>query len=152
MLPANQKQELPMATMLPAEYQFIWQSNFRSRPLYLPIRNQDRQWWPCLLMDWDKMNKYYEGLVTDAYCQISVKQAKPFQRRQFFPYQPIRNNNRPWQPCLLTDRDEMRKLYEGPDIDASCQISVQLAKRFQRRRFFYISQSETGIAHGGHVC
>ena len=73
--------------------------------------------------------------LSHAYCQISVKYAKPFQRRQFFPYQPIRNNNRPWQPCLLTDRDEMRKFYKGPDIDASCQISVHLAKRFQRKKF-----------------
>jgi hypothetical protein len=34
------------------------------------------------------------------------------------------------------DRDEMSKLYRGPPIDASYQVSVHLAKRFQRRRFF----------------
>jgi hypothetical protein len=34
------------------------------------------------------------------------------------------------------DRDEMRKFYRGPPIDASYQVSVHLAKRFQRRRFF----------------
>jgi hypothetical protein len=50
------------------------------------------------------------------------------------------------------DRDEMRNLYRGPSIDASYHVSVHLAKRFQRRRFFEIDQSETRIACGGHVC
>jgi hypothetical protein len=31
------------------------------------------------------------------------------------------------------DRDEMSTLYRGPSIDASYQISVHLAERFQRR-------------------
>ena len=34
------------------------------------------------------------------------------------------------------DRDEMSNLYRGPSIVASYQVSVHLAKRFQRRRFF----------------
>jgi hypothetical protein len=32
------------------------------------------------------------------------------------------------------DRDEMSILYRGPSIDASYQVSVHLAKGFQRRR------------------
>jgi hypothetical protein len=32
---------------------------------------------------------------------------------------------------LLTDRDEISNLYRGPSIDASYQVSVQLAKKFQ---------------------
>jgi hypothetical protein len=39
-----------------------------------------------------------------------------------------------------------------PSIDASYQISVHLAQGFQRRRILKISQSETRIACGGHVC
>jgi hypothetical protein len=50
------------------------------------------------------------------------------------------------------DRDNMSKLYRGPSIDASYQVSVHLAKQFQRRRFLEIDQSETSIACGGHVC
>jgi hypothetical protein len=42
--------------------------------------------------------------------------------------------------------------YRGPSIDASYQVSIHLAKRFQRRRFLEIDQSETRIACGGHVC
>jgi hypothetical protein len=45
----------------------------------------------------------------------------------------------------------MRNYYRGPSIDAFHQVSVHLAKRFQRRIFFLIDQSETRIACGGHV-
>ena len=65
---------------------------------------------------------------------------------------PIRNKNCLWWPCLLTDRDKMSNHYRGPSIDAIYQVSVHLAKRFQRRRFLKIGQSETRIACGGHVC
>jgi hypothetical protein len=50
------------------------------------------------------------------------------------------------------DRDGMSNLYRGPAIDATYQVSVHLAKRFQRRRFLKIGQLETRIAYGGHVC
>ena len=54
---------------------------------------------------------------------------------------------------MLTDRDEMGNLHSGHSIDASYmyQVSVHLAKRFQRRRSLKIGQSETRIAFGGHV-
>ena len=61
--------------------------------------------------------------------------------------------SRLWRPCLLMDQDEISNLYRGPSIDASYhQVSVHLAKWFQRRRFLKIDQSETRIACGGHVC
>ena len=75
-----------------------------------------------------------------------------FRGEDFFRNQPIRNKNCLWWPCLLTDRDEMSIRYRGPAIDAFYQVSVHLAKRFQRRRFLKIGQSETRIAYGGHVC
>ena len=66
--------------------------------------------------------------------------------------QPIRNKNHLWQACLLTDWDGMNNLNRGPSIDASYKVLDHLAKRFQRRRFLEIDQSETRIACGGHVC
>jgi hypothetical protein len=36
----------------------------------------------------------------------------------------------------------MSNIYKGPSIDASYQVSVHLAKQFQRRRFKKIVQSE----------
>jgi hypothetical protein len=49
------------------------------------------------------------------------------------------------------NREKITNLYRGPSIDASYQVSVHLAKWFQRRRFLKINQSETRIACGGHV-
>jgi hypothetical protein len=57
----------------------------------------------------------------------------------------------PVAAMLLMDRNEMSNLYRGPSIDVSYQVSVHLAKRFQKRRIFKISQSETSVACGGHV-
>jgi hypothetical protein len=47
------------------------------------------------------------------------------------------------------DQDEMNNLYRGPSIDASYQVSVQLAKRFQRRRFLKIwpNEPKLGMKH-----
>ena len=69
-----------------------------------------------------------------------------------FKNQPIRNKNRLWRPCFLMDRDEMSNIYRGPPIDDTYQVSVHLAKRFQRRRFLEIDKAETRIACGSHVC
>jgi hypothetical protein len=89
------------------------------------------------------------SIHVDASYQVSVHLARQFQRRRFFRYRPIRNKNCLWWQCLLTDRDEMSNLHRGHSTDASCHVSVILAKRFQRRRFLKIGQSETRIACGG---
>jgi hypothetical protein len=98
------------------------------------------------------MSIFNRGPSKDGSYQVSIHLAKQFQRRIIFRNQPIRNKNCLWWPCLLTDRDEMSILYRGPTIHASYQVSVHLAKRFQRRRFLKVGQSETRIAYGGHVC
>jgi hypothetical protein len=84
--------------------------------------------------------------------QVLVHLAKQFQRRRFFRNQPTRNKNCLWQPCLLTDRDEISNLYRGPSIDASYQVSVQLLSSFREENFLEIDQSETRFACGSHVC
>ena len=117
-----------------------------------PIRNKNCLWWPCLLADRDKMSILYRGPSIDASYPVSVHLAKRFQRRRILKNQPIRNKNRQWCSCLLTDRDELSKLYKGPFIDASSYVSDHLANRFQKRRILEIDQSETKIACGGHVC
>ena len=121
---------------------------FRNRP----IRNKNYLWWPCLLMDQDEMSILYRGSSIDASYKVSVHLARRFQRRRFVRNQPIRNKNCLWWPCLLTDRNEMSNLYRKSSKDASYQVTVHLAKRFQRRKIFKITQSETRIVSGGHVC
>ena len=104
---------------------------FRNRP----IRNNNCLWWPCLLPDLDKLCTLYRGPSIYASYQVSVHLAKRFQRRRFFRNRPIRNKNCLWRHCLLTDLDKLCNLNRGPSIDASYQVSVHLAKRFQRRFF-----------------
>jgi hypothetical protein len=82
------------------------------------------------------MSTLYRGPFKEAYYQVSTSLTIQFHRRRFFRNQPIRNKNCLWWPCLLTDRDEMSNVYRGHAIDASYQVSVHLAKQFQRRRFF----------------
>jgi hypothetical protein len=110
---------------------------FQSRRLLEIDQSETKNclWWPCLLMDRDKMSNLYREPSIDVSYQVSVHLAKRLQRRRFFRNQPIRNKNGLWWPCLVTDRDEMRNLYRGPTIDVSYQVSVHLTKRFQGRKF-----------------
>ena len=103
---------------------------FRNRP----NRNKNCLWQPYLLLDRDEMSNLYKGPPIDASYQVSVHLAKRFQRWRFFWNHPIRNKNCLWWPYLLTDRDEMSNHNRGLSIDASYQLLVHLAKRFQRRR------------------
>jgi hypothetical protein len=82
------------------------------------------------------MCNLYRGPSIDTSYQVSIHLAKQFQMRRFFSNRPIRNKNCLRRPCLLTNQDEMCNLYKGPSINASYQVSVHLAKWFQKRRFF----------------
>jgi hypothetical protein len=80
------------------------------------------------------MSNLYREPSIDASYQVSVHLAKWFQRRRFFRNQPIRNKNCLWRPCLSMDQDKISNRNRGLSIDASYQVSVHLAKQFQRRR------------------
>jgi hypothetical protein len=127
----------------------------RSRRRFIrnqPIRNKNCLWQPYLLTDRDKISNLYRGPSIDASYQVSVHFAQWFHKRRFLEISQSEKKNCLWWPCSLTDQGKMCNLYRGPSIDASYWVSVHLAKRFQRRRFFLIAQSETRIACGGHVC
>ena len=56
------------------------------------------------------------------------------------------------EPVSLAFHSALRKHNTEPSIGASHQISIHLAKQFQRKRFLEIDQTETRIAYGSHVC
>ena len=101
--------------------------------LYQPIRTKQCPWRPYLQSDRDEMRKLCKGTAIDASCIVWFHLVKQFQRR-FLKIRPIRIKNCPWRPCLSSDRDEIRKLYKGPYINASCQVWFHLAQWVQRRR------------------
>ena len=47
-----------------------------------PIRNKNCLWWPCLLMDRDKISILQRGPSIDASYQVSLHLAEGFQRRR----------------------------------------------------------------------
>ena len=63
-----------------------------------------------------------------------------FRGGDFFRNHPIRTKNCLWWPYLLTNRDEMSNHNRGLSMDACYQVSVHLAKRFQRRRIYFFQQ------------
>ena len=80
------------------------------------------------------MSNLYRGPFIDVSYHVSFHLTKRFQRKIFLEIDHIRNKNRLWRPCLLTNRDGYSNFYRGPSIDAYYQVSVHLAKGFQRRR------------------
>jgi hypothetical protein len=100
-----------------------------------------------------RKSNIYKGPYIDASYEVSVHLAKRFQWRRIFRNRPIRNKYCLRRPCFLTYHDVMSNRYRGSTIYyASYQVSVHLAKRFQRRRFLEINRSERRIACGDHVC
>jgi hypothetical protein len=159
--------------MLPLKFRFIWPNGFRGEESKKSAnQKQESPVAAMFVTDRDGMRTFHWcflpsfGLFGEA-----VSEEKIFKNRS------IRNKNCLWRPCLYMDRNEIRILYRGPTIEASYQVSVHLAKRFQRRRILKIcieinafwiqisififlftedileiNQSETRIACGGHVC
>ena len=140
--------------MLPTKFRFIWPSGFRGEDLKKKSTIQ-KQELPVVAMFVNGSGQNVQFLERTAHrCFLPSFSSfgQTVSEEKNFKNQPIRNKSRLWWPCLLTDQDEMSNLYRGPPIDASYQVSVHLAKRFQRRIFLKIGQSETRIACGGHVC
>ena len=151
----NQKQELPVAAIFVNGSEIIEQSLQRTfQECFPPNFNSfgqgvseekicqksinQKQELPvatiCLVTDPNEINNLHREPFIDASYQVL---AQRFQRR-YFRNQPIRyNKDCLWWPCFLLDQNEMSSnLYRGPSMDDSYRVSVHLAKRFQRRRFF----------------
>jgi hypothetical protein len=88
-----------------------------------------------LLKDWDKISNIYREPFIDASYQVSVHLAKRFQRRRFFLEINNQKQELPVAAIFVNGSGQNEQLfYRGPAIDASYQVSVHLAKWFQKRR------------------
>ena len=92
---------------------------------------------------------YREPSIAATY-QVSVHLAKRFQRRRFI-YESTNQQHELPVLAMIVNGSKMSNLYRGPSIDATYHVSVHLGKRFQRRRFLEINQSETITAYGYSV-
>jgi hypothetical protein len=140
--------------MHPTKFRFIWQSSFRGED-FLEI-NQSETRIVCgghvckrigtkwAIFMWNLVGSFY-GRSSTRLLILSRSINKHGHHKQFLfligRFKKIFSSeaaykNCLWWPCLLTDRDKMSNIYRGHDIDASYQVSVHFAKRFQRRRFF----------------
>ena len=125
-------EDLPQ--MLPTKIRIIWPSGFRGED-FQKSTNQ-KQELPVVAMFVNGSGRNEHSLQRTAQrCFIpsfgSFGQAVS---EKILKNRPIRNNNCLWQPCLLMDRDKMSNLQRGPSMNASYQVPLHLAERFQRRR------------------
>ena len=112
-----------------------WQ--FQRRRIFQKSTNQ-KQEWPVAAMFVNGSGRNEQSLQRTFHrCFLPSfgSFGKTFSEEKNFLNQPIRKK---WWPCLLMHRDEMSNLYRGSSIDASYQVSLHLAKLFQRRRLFKI--------------
>jgi hypothetical protein len=121
--------------MLPTKFRFIWPNGFRGEEFYKSANQKKES--PVVATFGNESGQNEQSLQRTFHrCFLSSfgSFGQAVSEEKIFKNRPIRNKNGLWQPCLLMDRDQMSKLYRGHSIDASYQVSVHLAKGFQRRR------------------
>ena len=123
--------------MVPTKFRFIWPSGFREED-FLEINQSETRiafgGHVCQRIG-TKLAMFIKDVPRMLPTKFRFIWQSSFRGEDFFRNQPIRNKNCLWRPCLLTDRYKISNLYRGPAIDASYQVSVYLAKWFQRRFF-----------------
>jgi hypothetical protein len=139
--------------MLPTKFRFIWPSGFRGEEFKKSANQKQESPVAAMFVNGSGRNEYFLSRTAHRWFLPSFGSfGQAVSEEKNFKNKPIRNKSRLWRPCLLMDRDEICNRNRGLSIDASYQVSVHLAKRIQRRNILKISQSETRIACGGHVC
>ena len=137
----------------PTKFQFIWLSSFREEDFQKSTNQKQELSVAAMFVNgWERNEQYIQRTFQRCFLPSFGSFSKAVSEEKIFRNRPIRNKNCLWRPCLSMDRDKISNLHRGPAIDASHQVSVHLAKQFQRRRILKFSQSETRTACGGHVC
>jgi hypothetical protein len=139
--------------MLPTKLRFIWPNGFRGEELKKSANQKQESSVAAMFVNGSRRNEQsLQRTFHRCFLSSFGSFGNAVSEEKIFRNQPIRKKNCLWWPCLQMDWDEMSNFYKRPSIDASYQVSVYLAKRFQRRRFLEIDHSETRIGCGGHVC
>ena len=139
--------------MLPTKFRFIWPNGFRGKESKISANQKQESPVAAMFVNGSGRNEQslqrtFHSCILPSFGSFG----KVVSEEKIFRNRPTRKKNCLWWSCLLTNRNKMHNLYREPSVDASYQVSVHLAKRYQRRRFKNIGQSETRIACGGHVC
>ena len=109
--------------MLPTKFRFIWQSGFRGE-YFLESSNQKQELSVVAIFDGSGRNEQSQQRTFHRCFLPSFGSfGKTVSEEKNLKYQPIRNKNCLWWPCLLMDRDGMSNLYRGPSIDAPMSCS-----------------------------
>ena len=121
--------------MLPTKFRFLWQYGFRGEEFKISaIQKQESSVAAMFVNGSERNEQSLQMTLYRCFLPSFGSFGQVVSEEKIFKNRPIRSKNCLWRPCLLMDRDKMSKLYRGPYIDASYQISVYLAKGFQRRR------------------
>jgi hypothetical protein len=121
--------------MLPTKFRFIWQYSFRGEEFYKSANQKQESSVAATFVNGSGRNEHSLQRTFHRCFQPSFGSfGQAVSEEKIFKNRPIINKNYLCRPCLLMDREKMSKVYRGPSIDASYQVSVHLAKGFQRRR------------------
>ena len=120
--------------MLPTKFRFIWPNSFRGKEFKKSANQKQELSVTAMFVNGSGRNEHSLQRTFHRCFLPSFGSFGQAVSEKIYKNRPIRKKNCLWQPCLLMDWDEMSKLYRGPSMDASYQVSVHLAKGFQRRR------------------
>ena len=120
--------------MLPTKFRFIWPCSFREDLLKSANQKQELPVVAMFVHGSGRNQQSLQRTFHRCFLPIFNSFGHAASEEKIFKNRPIRNKNCLWWPCLLTDQNEISKLYRGPFIDAFNQVSVHLVEGFQRRR------------------
>ena len=122
--------------MLSTKLRFIWPSGFRGEDYQKSTNQKQESPVVAMFVNGSGPNQQSAQSTFHKCFMLSFGSfGKSVSEKQILRNRPIKNKNCLWRPYLLTDWDQMSKFYRRPSIDASCEVSVHLAERFQRRSF-----------------
>ena len=129
--------------MLHTMFRIIWQSGFSGEEFQKSTnQKQDFTVAAMFVSESERNDQSIQRTAHRCFLPSFGSFDQAVSEEKIFKNQPIRSKNCLWRPWLLTDRNETSNMHRGPSINASYQVSIHLAKPFQRRRFLEIGQSE----------